>query len=208
VGGKAALEKLNTKTTRGTADTPQGKLKFEIAQKAPNLYTVSLTPAETATTLAPAYAEGFNGTAAWRRTARGSAEIEGSELALARLNGALFDPALAPAPRTINNRVRTETINGHDCYVLAENTSETGFFERLYFDQKTGLLIRRVVLERTLFGPLPVTWDYDDYRDVHGVKVPFTLIHTDWMNTVTFKADSVDLNQPLQDKTFAAPAGN
>jgi hypothetical protein len=206
IGGKAALEKLTAKTTRGTAETPQGKLHFEIDQKSPNLYSVSLMPSEANTTLAPAYAEGFNGAGAWRKTAHGSADLEGPELALAHLNGALFDPALEPAPHSIGNRVRTETINGHDCYVVGENTSEPGVFERLYFDQKTGLLVRRAALQRTLFGPLPVTWDYDDYRDVHGVKVPFTFIHTDWINTTTFKADSVDLNPPLDEKKFSLPA--
>jgi hypothetical protein len=206
VGGKAALEKLTAKTTRGTAETPQGKLQFEIDQKAPNFYSVSLTPAEPTPTLATAYEEGFNGTGAWRKTAHGSADLEGPELALARLRGSFFDPALTPAPHTIGNRVRTETINGHDCYVLNESTSEPGLFERLYFDQKTGLLVRRVVLQRTQFGPLPITWEYDDYRDVHGVKVPFTVIHTNWLNAVTFKADSVDLNPPLDEKKFAMPA--
>jgi hypothetical protein len=206
LGGKAALEKLTGKTTRGIADTPQGKLQFEIDQKAPNLYAISLSVPTTPPTLASAYAEGFNGSAGWRNTEHGSGDLEGPQLALARLSGVLFDPALLPAPRSITNRVRVESINGHDCYVLNENTSEPGLFERLYFDQKTRLLVRRVLLQRTLFGPLPITWDYDDYRDVHGVKVPFTVIHTDWINTVTFKADSVDLNPALDDKKFSGPA--
>lgn len=221
IGGKDALAKLTSKVTKGLATTPLGPSYFEFEQKEGNLYRMSLF-SQTSTTVtttngeAPqkhwdrnlneTYAEGFNGSGAWRKTSRWTGELTGLDLSMARLNGVLFDPALAPDPKAINARVSTETVNGHECYVLRENTSEPGFFERLYFDQKSGLLVRRITLQRTLFGPLPFTWDYDDYRDVHGVKAPFSLTHIDWNSTVVFKADSVEFNLPLDESTFQQPS--
>jgi len=213
IGGKDALAKLTTKVTKGSATTPQGHPHFELDQKSPNLYLVSFTVPGTLPNGGPGsaagqvYAEAYNGSAAWRWRSGSATELEGPDLALSRLQGRLFDPELTPAPKAINNRVGTETINGHDCYVLRETSPEPGFAERLYFDQKSGLLVRRIMLQRTQFGPLPVTWDYDDYRDVHGVKVPFTLTHTTWYDSITFNADSVEFNTPLEDTKFQKPVG-
>jgi len=212
IGGKEALAKLTTKVTKGSATTPQGHPHFELDQKSPNLYLVSFTVPGTVPNGGPgsaagqAYAEAFNGSAAWRKRGEGATELEGPDLALSRLQGRLFDPELTPAAKAINNRVGTETINGHDCYVLRETPPEPGFAERLYFDQKSGLLVRRIMLQRTQFGPLPITWDYDDYRDVHGIKVPFKLTHTTWHDSITFNADSVEFNTPLEDTRFQKPA--
>jgi hypothetical protein len=48
--------------------------------------------------------------------------------------------------------------------------------EKLYFDEKTGLLIRRLTMLPTLLGPFPYAIDYDDYRKTNaGVMVPFIL---------------------------------
>ncbi|HTC94680.1 MAG TPA: c-type cytochrome [Terriglobales bacterium] len=220
IGGKDALAKLTTKVTKGSATTPQGHPHFELDQKSPNLYRMSFTNADlgkdTAATNgetpqvhpgAEVYAEAFNGSEAWRKSGEGATELEGPDLALSRLQGRLFDPELTPAAKAIGNRVSTDTINGHDCYVLRENSPEPNFAERLYFDQKSGLLVRRTLLQRTQFGPLPITWDYDDYRDVHGVKVPFKMTHITWFDSITFNADSVEFNTALEDTKFQKPEG-
>ena len=44
---------------------------------------------------------------------------------------------------------------------------------RLYFDQKTGLLVRMVRYADTPVGRNPTEIDYADYRDADGVKIPF-----------------------------------
>lgn len=201
VGGKAALEKITSRVTRGSLNTPQGKLQFEIDQKVPSMFLVSVTLPG-----GGAYQEGFNGSSAWRKGDRGPAgELSGPELAVARVGARFFDPELAPAANSVSPRVISETWNGHDCYVLRE-TAPDGIFERLYFDKQSGLLVRRVVIERTLFGLLPNNWDFSDYRDVNGVKVPFTIVRGRWDGGFTFNAVSVQLNVPVEDAKFQKPA--
>jgi hypothetical protein len=42
-----------------------------------------------------------------------------------------------------------------------------------YFDEESGLLVRWVRWNQTPLAPVPTAADYDDYRDVAGVKMPF-----------------------------------
>lgn len=47
--------------------------------------------------------------------------------------------------------------------------------DKFYFDTQTGLLIRSQILKDTLIGWIREQTDYEDYKDVDGVKVPFTI---------------------------------
>ncbi len=44
--------------------------------------------------------------------------------------------------------------------------------ETLYFDSQSGLPVRRVTALRTALGGIPQQYDYSDYPDVNGVKIP------------------------------------
>jgi hypothetical protein len=74
--------------------------------------------------------------------------------------------------------------------------------ERLFFDTKTGLLLRRVVLTNTVLGPLPDQTDYDDYREVDGVRLPFLVRRFDRARVTTTKVSSVKHGVELGDAEF------
>ena len=44
---------------------------------------------------------------------------------------------------------------------------------QFYFDE-AGLLVRMIRFTRTPVGEVPTQIDYSDYREVAGVKIPFT----------------------------------
>jgi hypothetical protein len=67
-----------------------------------------------------------------------------------------------------------EKVGTRESYVVGA-TSRDDSRERLYFDADTGLLIRRQVTFKTAFGGIPEVTDFDDYRDVGGIKLPFTI---------------------------------
>ena len=83
-------------------------------------------------------------------------------------------------------------LQGHTANVLTR-TLQGGVRERFYFDAADGLLRRREVLRPLLLGDDLVQVDYDDYRAVGGVRVPFT-IKTSYLddnhygNTVRFSS--------------------
>jgi hypothetical protein len=63
-----------------------------------------------------------------------------------------------------------QKVNERDAYVV-ENATDIRT-ERYYFDVQTGLLLRKTTLTKTMLMPFPDQIDFEDYRDVDGVKVP------------------------------------
>jgi hypothetical protein len=80
--------------------------------------------------------------------------------------------------------------------------------ERLFFDVETGLLVRRFTTSETIIGFIPEQLDYDDYRDVDGVKLPFTIriSSTDPNSSGTRKISEMKLNGPVDESKFSKPA--
>ena len=74
--------------------------------------------------------------------------------------------------------------------------------ERLYFDSASGLLLRRIVLTRTPVGNVPEQTDFEDYRDVDGVKEPFTIRRTTWNSQQTQKFESIQHNVKIDAAKF------
>lgn len=83
-------------------------------------------------------------------------------------------------PRAVRERFKsfqvtgTEKVNGRDAYIV-EAKPASGRPERLFFDTQTGLLLRRYRESLTDLGILPEQYDFDDYRDVSGIKLPYTI---------------------------------
>ena len=76
--------------------------------------------------------------------------------------------------------VGREPIDGKDD-ARPPPAGEDGATQVLYFDAATGLLRRQIVNRPTLLGPDPEQTDFEDYRDVGGVKVPF-LVKTSYLD--------------------------
>jgi hypothetical protein len=69
------------------------------------------------------------------------------------------------------------------------------------------LLLRRITFQRTLFGFLQDISNFSDYRDVQGVKVPFTVLHSRLGQVSTVKFDKIEFNLPIDDSKFTRPVG-
>lgn len=101
----------------------------------------------------------------------------------------------------------TSRIDDRDVFVLSAIRRD-GRRERLYFDVANGLLVRRVTSTPMLVGLLPEQMDFSDYREVDGIKFPFTLRvaapdPTSPSSTRMF--DEVKLNVPIDSARFDKP---
>ena len=78
----------------------------------------------------------------------------------------------------------------------------------LYFDVVTGLLRREMTTE-TILLPLQEQVDYEDYRDVSGVQLPFRVRTSDGASydTVTRTFLQIRRNVPVDDALFRPPSG-
>ena len=99
-----------------------------------------------------------------------------------------------------------QKVGDRDAYVV-ENATDAKT-ERYYFDSQTRLLLRKMTLNKTVLMPFPEQLDFEDYRDVDGVKVPFTIRYSaidtydSWTRTFT----GIKRNAVVEDTLFAMPA--
>lgn len=91
--------------------------------------------------------------------------------------------------------------------MIRARTAEGNQAERLYFDAETGLLARRVSFTDTMIGPYPEATDYEDYREVDGVKEPFTIRKNqlEGFEASTLKLTEIKHNVPVDDAKFNMP---
>ena len=105
-----------------------------------------------------------------------------------------FDAAKLRESFTTATTVDTTEIRGRAAYVVEAMPKDGGMPERLFFDAKSGLLLRRHRESPTLVGVLPEEWDFDDYRIVDGMAVPFLVQWSRADYQVTHRAASVKHN--------------
>jgi photosynthetic reaction center cytochrome c subunit len=101
-------------------------------------------------------------------------------------------------------RVADTTIEGKDVWML-EGIAPGQLPLKLYFDQKSGLLVRALRLIDTVIGYNPTQLDYSDYRLVNGIKVPYHQVITWTDNQTTIDLTNVQLNTAIEAAKFAQP---
>lgn len=202
LGGIAAIEKLKTRSMKGTWLTSDGiTLSYEVYQSAPDkLYTILNTPKQ------GVFERGFNGQTAWEKSSRGVRDLEGTQVIYLKRYPDLFKDIKLQGQFTRLSFARKDKIDGKDVYLLV-GIGVDGKGERLYFDAQTGLLLRRITSTTTVVGLIPEQVDYEDYRDVDGLKVPFTIritaIDPFWSSTRKFT--EIKLNVPVDETKFNKP---
>ncbi|HZS08204.1 MAG TPA: hypothetical protein VFD58_25440 [Blastocatellia bacterium] len=196
IGGKAAVQAPTSRVMKGAITVPaiDAKGTIEIYAKAPNkeLTEVSSSVIGTSRT-------GFNGTVAW-------AEENGEVKELAVFPRREADFYLPIKLRELFPKIELrgkEKISNAEAWRL--EAPRGGNPKRWYFDAQTGLLLRTEV--RNAEGKLIRSEDYEDYRAIDGIRIPFTLRGTD-ENEIEFiiKFSEVRHNVPIDDAKFEKPA--
>ncbi|MGH9258006.1 MAG: photosynthetic reaction center cytochrome c subunit family protein [Vicinamibacterales bacterium] len=203
LGGPQRLAGLTGFVARGTYEgfnTGGNQFPIEIAARAPNQrMQVVRTPDGDAV-------KTFDGRAAW--AAEGwrplpLLALTGGNLDAARLEAMQWFPATI-RPAFTQWLVSSTTIDGRVVQLLqGQNAGQLPV--NFYFDD-AGLLVRIVRWNRTAVGTVPVQFEYADYRDVAGVKLPFRMVltWTDGQNTIVLK--EIQPNATIDAARFARPA--
>jgi len=92
-------------------------------------------------------------------------------------------------------------VGDRDAWVVEAQPPDGGP-EKLCFDVRTGLLIR--VERPDQSGGTVVT--FDDFKEVDGVKIPFTIHQDGGQAEVLIKIHAVRHNAPIDDAKFAKPS--
>jgi hypothetical protein len=200
IGGRASVARLNTRVLKGSyIDWDGTTLPLEVYEKVPNKFISVITLPDGG----KAY-RSFNGATGWEKNFRGLLrEVRVSELARLRRSVDFFREINLKHlyPRMIVTG--KEKIGEHEAYVL-EATAADNQTEKLYFDTQTSLLLRRYVENETILGPDPEQTDFEDYREVDGMKIPFT-IRQSYLDThvwSTRKFTEIKHNLAIDDAKF------
>ena len=202
LGGQAAIDKLKTSGMKGTyAGFNGAPLTYEVSLSAPDKFHISVTTPQGVTE------RGFDGKVGWEKNARGVNELSSGILDQMKTMFLFF--------RNIKLKEQFAQVryNGHDkindreVLVVGARTADN-HRERLFFDAETGLLVRRLSYTETPIGVIPTQFDFEDYRDVDGVKLPFTIkissVEPGFVSTR--KYTEIKLNTPVDDTIFKMPA--
>ena len=119
---------------------------------------------------------------------------------------ARFAPLKVTEPVEALRVERVERIGGRDTYAVsvAANAPATRMY---FFDVLSGLLLREVTTTPMVLVPLQQQVDYEDYRSVDGVMLPFTVRTSDdaQYDTSTRTFTSITHDVPIDDVLFAVP---
>jgi hypothetical protein len=204
VGGADRLAKLTSYAGKGSATLFGGGFKspVELYVKGPNQRTLIIHQELGNKTMT------FDGRAGWLASAVTPVpvmELTGGELDGARLDAELSIPGRVKQLLTNWRAALPRDVNGHTVNVL-QGTGTGGLTATLFFDVESGLLTRVVRYANSAMGRVPTQIDFEDYRDVAGVKVPFK-----WSFAWVSGRDVVELtevqpNVAIDAAKFAKPA--
>ena len=202
IGGQAAIDKIKTRVMKGSLITANGQtISYELQQTAPNkaheMFTSQRGTMERA----------VNGDTGWEKNPQGVHELTGQQLADLKLSLQIFRNLKLKEQYTRLRFGGRDKVGDRDAIVLNAGTADNRT-ERLYFDAENGLLLRRISYTRTMIGIIPEQMDFQDYREVDGVKLPFTIVlaTVDPGNPIsTRKFDEIKLNAPVDDSKFNMP---
>ncbi len=201
IGGQAAIDKITSRAMKGEVTTANGNSgTYEVMQIAPDKGYESFV------TQRGNLERGFNGTIGWEKTAEGVRELSGQELTDLKLSMQLFRNLHLKEQYT-SLRVGRDRI-GERAVIVVLGTTPEKKRDRLFFDAESGLLLRRITYLETIIGVIPQQIDFEDYRDVEGVKLPFTirLSTVDVANPYgTRKLSEIKLNAPVDESKFKMP---
>jgi outer membrane lipoprotein-sorting protein len=199
IGGAEAIQKVTSRVQKGNLIAGGHETPIEVVSKAPyKRVSVSHAPNGDSVTA-------FDGTSGWM----GSPGRPPRDMSVAEADAAKLDADLQFALHMKDTfqqfRVgRQEKIGDTQCVTVVAIRKDQPPV-RLWFDEKSGLLVRMVRYAETPLGRNPTEIDYADYRDVEGVKTPLRWTIARPNGRFTIQITDVQQNVPVDDAKFAKP---
>jgi len=205
-GGTQRLASLTSLLGRGTYlgfdDAQKHPLELYAAASGPRTIVVHGAAGDTTTTY-----DGRNGWIAAPLTDKPVPllAITGQDLEGLGLESSLWFPSRIKESLR-NWRVGPPAVLDTREVQVVQGTTAGGTVATLCFDASSGLLVRLVRFTESPVGRLVTRVDYDDYRDVAGVKLPFRWTVTWLGGRSTFELSQIEPNARIDPARFDRPA--
>jgi outer membrane lipoprotein-sorting protein len=203
IGGQAAYQKVTTRTMKGTVEVPDDNVTGTalVVAKAPGSFRLTMDIPGWG--VVETVLDGGNG---WEKNPdSGIHAMSKTDLAVAQRDHSFYREVRLKELYSKMETAGADKVEGHAVYVV-EATPAAGSAEKLYFDAESGLLVKRDFERVTLEdGIVQYEMLMRDYREVDGLKLPFTIEQRAPDNTMIFKFAEITNNRPLADTAFAKP---
>lgn len=200
VGSPGAVAQFGAHVLKGTVTASQGRTQsYEVTLKGPDKFLLVAEGPQGKVTQA------LSGDAGWVVSPRGARALNAAELANARRSAERLS-LVKFSPSATMRVAGLRKVGERDAVVVVDRPSEA-VTRRYFFDAETGLLVRVVTLTDAILNQIPEQVDFEDYRDVGGVKIPH-LVRTsaiDTFNSQTRTVTEVRPGVPVDDKLFEMP---
>ena len=192
IGGQKAVAAINTVSFVGSATIPQAPapLKFISKKdvKGKSLIELSIEG------IGSIMKQVVNEKGAYSMQQGQRSEVTGEELKEKKASATPFEEVVLLTNKSIVLD-GIDNMNGADVYVL-KNGKTT-----YYYDVKTGLKTAESKFVEKGEQKMTVTTQFNDYREVKGVKVPFEMMVNQGFE-IDIKMSEVKLNEGITDKDF------
>jgi hypothetical protein len=202
MGGQELWNKATTRKLKGLYQSEDNSTFFsiEILQKSPNksMYKITLPNQMVLRNVC-------DGRSAWVEDPMGGYhELTGAALA-GRLRGSQFlDRGLMVLLASTGKVLGVEKVGKHTAYVV-QFTPQKDEVSKVYFDVDSGYLVHSEVSGTTDSGPFTMKLDFDDYREVDGLKFPYRMKLTETGAVMNIRITQVSVNAPMEDALFLKP---
>jgi hypothetical protein len=214
IGGRAALGKLKSRSMTGTItlSTPGGDVSgpVEVLTQEPNKSRTLINLDLSALGAGPmTLDQRFDGTSGYiRDSLRGNRDITGTQLESLR-NASFPSPLLNYKERGSTIELGgKEKVGDREAYVIIVKP-KTGPVVRHFIDAASYLPIKAVfTIDAPQMGEVEQTTEFSDFREVDGVKVPFTVKITSAIQNSTVTITKVEHNTKIDETLFSKPPGD
>jgi zinc protease len=198
-GGKTAIESIQSELQIGSFENAQGSLPVEIAVKNPNKWRFELKLPD-----GNSFKQVCNGSKGWRMDPQqGWVEMTRDNMLVTSRMLDLHGPL--HFKETFSKLVikGAAKVGERKAYLL-EATPKEGSPQTMYFDAENGQLMKIDFTVETPEGTFSASVFFENYKDVNGAKVPFTIKQSgneEWTMNIT----EIKRNPVLDDKQFEKP---
>jgi zinc protease len=195
IGGEEQIRNVNDRATdvKGIVEGVQTEIVFY--QKAPNKLCQKIMVDEVEQKII------FDGVKGIKSIDGMSQDITGNELIKLSFDAIMN---LILEPESYNAKLQykgLEIINERDAYKIMLTLPNNAEWLQ-YYDMETGLKIRESKDIITPQGKYQQITEFDDYRDVEGIRYPFKIKQYLGNQTLDFTVESIQVNTGISDEIF------
>ena len=195
VGGKEKLRTIQDMTTAATTDIQGRTLEMETKLKMPNKYKqVSYMMGN------EAGGATYDGSTLSRSMRGQQTTKQGKEAMMEFLQSHPFPELYYDTLGVEKKLVGVEKVDDKDAYKIQYTADGKDWFD--YFDTQTGLKVKRTATIESPRGKMETDVRFGNYKEVNGIKFPFTRSQKMGQFEMTMETQSIKLNKGIDDKQF------